>query len=177
MRYLILTCLVFISICRKAQETLRVVLIRHAEKPLTGDNLSCAGFDRATRLASVIKNKFGVPSEIFAPAPATGRSTKNVRMLQTAWPMAVKYNLPINTRYTVEESDKLARTLQKRSGTVLVVWEHKELIAIAQALGVEGTLTWPANDYDTIWLITFKSGKPVLTIDHENIQPGAGCPF
>ncbi len=177
MRYLMLTCLVFVFLSCKAQEALRVVLIRHAEKPLAGDNLSCAGFERATKLAGVIKNKYGIPSEIFAPAPTTGKSTKNVRMLQTAWPLAVKYNLPVNTHYTVEESDKLARALQKRSGTVLVIWEHKELIAIAQALGVEAALNWPANDYDTIWLITFKSGKPVLTIDHENIRPGAGCPF
>jgi len=172
-----LTCLVFVFLSCKAQEALRVVLIRHAEKPLAGDNLSCAGFERATKLAGVIKNKYGIPSEIFAPAPTTGKSTKNVRMLQTAWPLAVKYNLPVNTRYTVEESDKLARALQKRSGIVLVIWEHKELIAIAQALGIDGALTWPANDYDTIWLITFKNGKPVLTIDHENIRPGAGCPF
>lgn len=156
---------------------MRIVLIRHGEKPSEGDNLSCAGLNRALKLPETIKAKYGIPDEIFVPAPGTGKVTKNVRMLQTITPLAVKYNLSINTNYAVDESDKLVDALQKRSGTVLVVWEHKELAAIAQALGINSKLKWAPDDYDSIWLITFKNGKPILIVDQEHIKPSEGCSF
>ncbi len=36
----------------------KVVIIRHAEKPDDGDNLSCKGFNRSLALTSVLYNKF-----------------------------------------------------------------------------------------------------------------------
>lgn len=177
MKYFLAVWLILFSFFAPAQTGLRIILIRHGEKPTTGDNLSCSGLNRALKLPEVIKAKYGIPDEIFVPAPATGKVTKNVRMLQTAAPFAVKYNLSVNTNYAVDESDKVAKALQKRSGTILVIWEHKELAAIAQALGVNGKLKWSPDDYDGIWLITFKNGKPVLTTDQEHIRPASNCAF
>jgi len=156
---------------------LRVVLIRHGEKPEDGDNLSCSGLNRALKLPEVIKNKYGIPDYIYVPAPGTGKKTKNCRMLQTATPLAVKYNLNINTNYNVDEADKLANSIAKNSGTILVVWEHKELASIAEMLGVKGKLQWDPSDYDSIWVITFKKGNAILTRDAEGIKPSASCPL
>src|ERR1700744_1145953 len=96
---------------------LRIILIRHGEKPDNGDNLTCAGLNRALKLPEVLKNKFGIPDYIYAPSPNTGKQTKNGRMLQTIMPFAVKYNLTINTSCNVDESDKLVKDINKTSGT------------------------------------------------------------
>lgn len=44
---------------------LKLVFIRHAEKPLKGDNLTCQGLNRALQIPAVLYNKFGVPAYLF----------------------------------------------------------------------------------------------------------------
>lgn len=156
---------------------LRIILIRHGEKPSDGDNLSCAGLNRALKLPEILKAKYGLPDDIFVPSPGTGKQTKNARMLETVLPYASKYNLNINTSFTVDETDQLAEKVKKNTGTILIVWEHKELDSIAKKLGVKGVYEWDSDDYDSIWIITYSHGKAVLTKDKEGIRPEAGCPF
>lgn len=158
--------------------TRRIILIRHAEKPADGDNLSCSGFDRSLKLAQVLSNKFGVPDEVYVSSPNTGKQTKSVRMLQTALPLATKYNLTINSSYDAKDVKKLSNTIRKSEGTILVVWQHSELPALARSLGIKTAgLSWNAEDYDSIWLITYKDGKAILKKDKEGIIPAGGCPF
>jgi hypothetical protein len=38
-------------------------------------------------------------------------------------------------------------------------------------------LKWPDDDYDSIWIVSFKNGEAVLSMDHEGIVPEAGCSF
>jgi hypothetical protein len=157
---------------------LRVILIRHAEKPDDGDNLSCSGFNRSLKLPAVIKSKFGIPDYIYVPEPGTGKQTKNCRMFQTIVPLVVKYNLTVNTNYSVDESDKVVQSIKKNKGTVLVVWEHKELATIAALLGVKSNnLQWGPDDYDSIWIITRSHGQVTFTKDKEGIKPAETCPF
>ena len=162
---------------RPKHDDLRVVLIRHGEKPDNGDNLSCAGFNRSLKLPAVLQSKYGIPNAIFVPSPGTGKQTKNCRMLQTIIPFAIKNNVTINTTCAVDESDRLAKAIKKESGTVFVVWEHNELPTIAGLLGVSGKLKWSDSDFDGIWVITFHKGKATLTQDKEGIKPADTCPF
>src|ERR1700760_3001048 len=92
-----ITCLAFLTIpvffscsgqSKHQKRELKIILIRHGEKPENGDNLSCAGLNRSIKLPAVIKNKFGVPDYIYVPAPNTGKRTNNVRMLQTVTPLS-----------------------------------------------------------------------------------------
>lgn len=157
---------------------LRIVLIRHGEKPAEGDNLSCAGFNRATKLSAVLKNKFGIPDYIYVPAPSTGKRTTNCRMLQTILPFAIKNNLPINTTFAVDATDLLAKKIRKQTGTIFVVWEHKQLGDIIESLGLKSLpAKWKVDDYDTIYVITYPKNKAVLTVDQEGITPEADCGF
>lgn len=157
---------------------LRIVLIRHGEKPAEGDNLSCAGFNRSIKLPAVLKAKFGIPDYIYVPAPSTGKHTSNCRMLQTILPFAIKNNLGINTTFSVDATDLLAKKIRKQTGTVLVVWEHKQLGDIIEQLGLKSLpAKWSADDYDTIYIITYPKNKAVLTIDKEGITPGGDCGF
>lgn len=154
----------------------RIVIIRHGEKPAKGDNLSCAGLNRSLQLVPVLYRKIGIPDFVFTPALDLGRSTSTARMYQTIVPFAVKYNLKIDTKYDVSDTKELAHAIMKRSGTVLLVWEHKAAVKIVKDLGVPDELKWDDSDFDTILIITFQNGKPVLTMDSEHIHPAAACP-
>ena len=153
----------------------RVIIIRHGEKPEQGDNLSCQGLNRSLQLPEVLNKKFGVPNYIFVPAINTGKKTSTARMYQTIIPFAVKYNLNINSKYDVDDIKDLASDIEKRSGTVLLVWEHDHIDNIAKALGVQQTSKWAGDDFDSIWIINFQNGKATLTKDSEGIKPDASC--
>jgi hypothetical protein len=168
----------FISCGQPAHDSssLKVIIIRHAEKPDEGDNLSCQGLNRALGLPDVLYKKFKLPDYIFVPSINTGKTTGVARMYQTIVPFAVKYNLNIDTKFGVEDIQTLAESILKKSGTVLIVWEHKNIPGIAQQLGVKDeNLKWKGDDFDSIWIITFKNGKAVLTIDKEKLDPSPAC--
>ena len=157
---------------------LRIVIIRHGEKDATGDNLNCRGLNRALQIPKVITAKFGVPSMIYVPAVDAKKSTSHARMFETAAPLAIKHNLTINTKYSVDDYADLAQNLEKRSGTVLVVWEHKALDNLLRELGIKTNgLKWGDNDFDSIWVVTYKDGKPKLAMDKEGINPQNNCSF
>jgi len=153
----------------------KIVIIRHGEKPPQGDNLSCAGLNRAMQLPAVFDKKFGVVNDIFVPSLKTGKSTSVARMYQTAIPYAVKHDLTINTKFDVDDINGLVGSVLKKNGTVLIVWEHKQIHKLLKALGVDSPDKWDDDDFDSIWVISFKNGKPSLTKDKEGISPSQTC--
>jgi hypothetical protein len=163
---------------KSSPKELRIILIRHGEKPEVGDNLSCKGFNRALKLANVLYSRYGLPDHIYVPAPGLGKETKNCRMIQTILPFAIKNNQDINTKFKVDETSELAEALKSQRGNVFVVWEHVQLQSIVKSLGVTAELPeWGSSDFDSIWIVTIKKGVAVLTKDRENIVPADGCPF
>lgn len=158
---------------------LRLVFIRHGEKPVSGDNLSCQGLNRSLQLPAVLTKKFGKPTAIYVPALNLGKNTKRMRMLQTITPFAVKYNLSINSKYSEEDFGSMGDALLNESGTVFVVWDHNSIQPMLKKLGLKktGSLNWADDDYDSMWVVTFNTGKPTLSRDTEGIKPGTGCPF
>lgn len=159
-------------------KSLKLVIIRHGEKDAVGDNLNCKGFNRASQLPKVIVDKFGIPSEIYVPTINSGKSTTHARMLQTATPMAAKYNLTINSKYDVDDFDKLSQNLEAQKGTILIVWEHSAIIDIVKALGIKTKgMEWQESDFDSIWVITYTNGKAVLTTTKEGLKPESNCKF
>ena len=164
---------------------LRVVIIRHGEKPADGDNLSCAGLNRALALPTVLNRLLPVPPNYtYVPLIGTGgRQTSTARMFQTITPYAVQHNLCINSNYDVADTAGVAKELRRKRGTVLLVWEHDNIPKIAKHLGIKGLLEWPDADFDSIWTISFSGGgtkgkakRPVLTRSQEVIKPSATCP-
>jgi hypothetical protein len=157
---------------------LKLVFIRHAEKPDDGDNLNCQGLNRSMQLPGVLAKKFGKPNNIYIPSPKTGQVTKRARMLQTITPFVAKYNLNINSEYDVEDYKKISKALLNESGTVLIVWEHNNIKPIVKSLGIKGgSLNWSDSDFDSIWIVTFDKGVAVLTKDKEGLRPSSGCNF
>jgi hypothetical protein len=160
---------------------LKVVIIRHGEKPANGDNLSCAGLNRALALPAVLDTVTGKPDYTYVPTISTGKKTSNVRMFQTVTPFAVKDGLTINSTYKETATDSAAKEVLKKRGVVLMVWEHSNIPPLAKALGVPGKLQWNGTDFDSIWIIEFTESKKgnlkflSFTIEQENITPSNTC--
>lgn len=156
---------------------LKVVIIRHAEKPSIGDNLCPKGLDRANLLPSVLDKIVGVPDFTYIPQVNTGKTTRSVRMLQTITPFAVEHNLVLNSDFKNDEVKKATADVLQKSGVVLMVWEHSNIPDLAKALGVNRKLKWKDEDYDSIWVLEFKkkSAEPELRIEQENIHPKGTC--
>lgn len=164
---------------------LRIILIRHGEKPASGDNLSCAGLNRALALPTVLNKLLPIPPDFtYVPLIGTdGKDTTTIRMLQTVTPYAVQHNLTINSDYATDNIAGITKDLLHRRGTVLVVWEHHNMVKIAKQLGIEAELDWPDADFDSIWTISFSGGgakgkakRPTMTRGKEHIRPAATCP-
>jgi hypothetical protein len=152
-------------------KNLKLIFIRHAEKPIKGSNLSWQGLNRSLQLPEVLYKKFGTPNDLIVPALGLGDTTKHSRMFQTITPLAIKYNLVVSTVFNSTDYALLAKNLQNRKGTVIITWEHKGIPQIVKALGVAENLTWPDEDYDSIWIISFENGHARLVKDKEDLNP------
>jgi len=173
---------IFLSLGAAAQgigsrDSLVVVILRHGEKPTKGENLNCQGLNRALQLPGLIYRKFGIPSTIYVPAPAEGKSTKHARMFETAAPIAIRFNLPVDSRFAEKDSTAIARDILKKKGLILVIWEHNRIPPIARALGIKDPgRGWDDGDYDSIWIISYSGGRARIRFDREGIVPAPGCP-
>jgi hypothetical protein len=162
--------------------SLRVVIIRHGEKPATGNNLSCAGLNRAMALPRVLDTVTGKPDFTYVPEMNTGKKTTSVRMFQTITPFAVAKNLVINSKYKETDTVKVAQDILMKKGIVLMVWEHSNIPALARCLGVKGNLEWKGQDFDSIWVIDYsksdskgKMTDPIMAVKQQKIKPSNTC--
>jgi hypothetical protein len=156
---------------------LRVVIIRHGEKRDAGDNLSCQGLNRALALPTVLFRKFKTPDYLYVPSVGAKKSASHARMFETAAPLAIKYGLAIDSEFDVDAYPAIADRVLRKSGTVLMVWEHVGIPSLAAALGVSNPPVWKKKDFDSIWVITFMDGKAQLSLDKEGLSPLADCSF
>ena len=181
---------VVVSACDGANQnspdkSLKVVIIRHGEKPTEkpsdtsngGDNLSCQGQNRALQLPAVLIKKMGKPDYTYVPALKLDKNTAHSRMFQTVTPFAVKYDLIINSKYYESELDNAAKSVLKKSGTVLMVWQHSAIPDLAIALGVDNPPKWKGADFDSMWIVTYANGKAELTVEQEGLNPSKSCGF
>jgi hypothetical protein len=165
------------------EKKLRVVIIRHGEKPKKdkngkiGDNLSCAGMNRALKLPHVLHHKFGKPDYTYVPSLTCGTFTDHSRMFQTVAPLAIKYDLTVNSEFDEKAAAEVAQDVKQKEGTVLMVWEHSAIQSIASELGVANSKPWRGKDFDSIWVIDFENGKASLTIDKEGLDLSEDCSF
>ncbi len=158
-------------------KSLKLVFIRHAERPDNGESLNCQGINRSLQLPAVLYNKFGLPTAIYVPALNMGKVTKRERMLQTISPFLAKYNISVNTAYEEEDYKHIGKALLNESGTVFVVWEHNNIAPILEYLGITNPPKWKDSDFDSIWIVTFHHKQAVFTKDAENLHPAVGSPF
>jgi broad specificity phosphatase PhoE len=152
-----------------------VMMIRHAEKPLTDTpphgvtadgvndarSLTPRGWQRAGALVPYFVGTGGgtgssglpVPSRVFASR--MGLNSSSARPLETVQPLASRLGLAVDTRFLKGDTAPLAQTLAKIEGVALVSWEHHVIPSIAEVLvGREGIVptTWPDDRFDVVWV-------------------------
>ncbi len=158
-------------------DDLRIVIIRHGEKPDTGDHLNCQGENRALLLPRILESKFGVPDRVYVPSLASGKSQAHARMFETVIPLVAKHQLKVNSEFDTDAAPAVADQLFHKRGTILVVWQHDAIPALASALGASNPPKWKKKDFDGIWIITYKSGQASLAFDRQGINPATTCAY
>jgi hypothetical protein len=156
----------------------QVILIRHAEKPEYGAELSARGFKRAEALVKFFQTssavgRYGTPAAIYAAAPK--HEDSSIRSIQTVTPLASALRLTINTDFTRGQVHKLARAIMENpeydGRMVLVCWQHEAIVEIASVLAeynnsglaVQSTLPYEWEDaaFDRVWILDLSRGKVV----------------
>ena len=151
----------------------RIIFIRHAEKPADGIggidekgrsdaySLIPRGWQRAGALVHLFDPSRPVdPAASMLPdviyAAGLGEGSHSRRSLQTATPLAqwlAPRRVPFVTSFAKEDHAGVAADIATRSGIVLVVWEHKQIPAIAArvAPGAGTPTDWPER-FDLMWI-------------------------
>jgi hypothetical protein len=159
-----------------ASTTETIVMVRHGEKPAGGlGQLSCQGLNRALALGGVLARQFGRPDAVFAPDPSVtkedhGVAYDYVRPLATIEPAAVAFGLPVHAGIGVRDIAALQTALDAPAlagATVVVAWEHSEIVALARNLmaahgGIGSVPDWDRRDYDGIYVVRVVRDGPVV---------------
>ncbi len=163
---------------------LRLVIFRHAEKPLRDDgvmiedgNLGGDATRRLSQLPDRLLKAFGCPDMLVTANPAvkmlnrkTGKYFNYVRLLATIEPLSVRLNFPVWTPYGYDQTEALARDLlgdkafaASRDGkarTIFIAWERNNIRALHDNLLRLGQLKTPAAGALTVDGETFRCKPP-----------------
>ena len=159
-----------------------LVFLRHGEKPVGGlGQLNCQGLNRAMNLATVLPEKFGKANFVFAANPTRNveegefdNSYSYIRPLMTISPSAIKLGLPVNIKFSANDTSALADELVEdkyHNSIIYTAWSHgylPELInkVASEAIGEKHVITddWSGSDYDSLYVLTltWHNGKASL---------------
>ena len=165
--------LALVLACQAMAQPAQVIIIRHAEKPSTGNELSLQGRERAAALVPYFLGtdellEFKTPVAIYAQAQK--KETSSVRSIETVKPLADALHLKVNESFTRDEYKSMVEEiLQKKEyegRTVLICWEHKVIPDMAAEFGaVNAPDKWKGEVFDRVWIITFRPNKKPLFTD------------
>ena len=139
-----------------------ILVIRHAEKPATGESLSAAGEARAQAYVNYFRNFTidGQPLKLDYLI-ATTDSSNSHRPRLTLEPVAKALGIKIDGRFNDNQFQALAQELQSRPpGTnILICWHHGQIPQLLRALGADPkkllpNAKWPDDEYG--WLLQLR---------------------
>jgi phosphohistidine phosphatase SixA len=148
----------------------RILLMRHAEKPVPDDDphLSAIGEARAERLPARIATILNGPVNFIFAAKSSAHSARPV---ETVTPLAQSTKLDIDENWTDNDYAELAAHLLSEAiyaGTNIVVcWHHEMIPPFAKALGATvGSIfvaKWPPDEFNRILSFQYQNGADPLT--------------
>jgi hypothetical protein len=161
-----------------------VLIIRHAEKPDSGNTLAPAGELRARAYVHYFQT-FTLDSAPCKPDSlfAATDSKNSHRPRLTLQPLATALGIKLDTRFEDKQPEALASEL--RSGShgshILICWHHGEIPALLRAFGADPAQLlpggqWPPQTFD--WLIELRYDHEGRLIPsetrriNENLLPG-----
>ncbi len=139
-----------------------VLIIRHSEKPETGNGLTAQGEERARLYAKYFQPFQDQSSPIEVDSLYAGADSKSsIRPRLTLEPLSKASNLPINSSISSKDSVALVAELKSHphGHYPLVAWRHSELPALITAFGAspEKLLPngqWPDDVFDWVVVLT-----------------------
>jgi len=139
----------------------KVMLIRHAEKPASGNDLSAMGWRRAECIRDLfIGNSTITPKTIFAQKASRKDETipDSRRQIETVAPLARKLGYTIDNSFTSFEVDDLSKKiadLSEEEFPVLVSWNHDDIKSFLINFGMNYQVapTYPSSRYDLVFTI------------------------
>jgi hypothetical protein len=163
---------------------LAIYLVRHAEKPDVGPDLSQPGQARAKAYVTYFQNLKDLSGKaiswkfLFASAD----SADSDRPILTIEPFSQAVNLPLDYQYKDKDYSKLVDKIRDNkdqkfsNSSILICWHHGELLNLAAALGASSSTLpsssnwpakWPKGVYGWLLKIYFKADG---SIDLQNTQ-------
>ena len=141
-----------------------VLIVRHAEKPLLGRDLTPIGQARAQAYIHYFEpfHDGGLNFRINA-LYAGADSADSVRPRLTLEPLSQATGLPLDSTVSTKDPVALVTLLRTTShgNHPLVAWRHGSIPALLTAFGASPTLLpdskWPNETYDWVIVLTFDS--------------------
>jgi hypothetical protein len=143
-----------------------ILIVRHAEKPESGPDLSPAGSARAAAYARYFNPFTAAPGGSFTPDVliASRDTTKSDRPELTLEPLSIATGLPVDTRFANHDVKDLAEKLRSTAHGkhILIAWHHGHIPKLIRALGGNPASVlpggeWPDNVYDWVVELSFDS--------------------
>jgi hypothetical protein len=142
----------------------QVIIIRHAEKPSTGDDLNAKGRQRAAALTPYFQEAPEVLEFKTLVAIYAQKSTdthKSRRPVDTIKGLAKALNQEL-IQYPREDAMVMVKDILSKpeyeGKMVLICWSHTGIPDMAKAFGANEVPEWPGSVYDRNWIITFNKG-------------------
>jgi hypothetical protein len=145
-------------------EPAQVLIIRHAEKPAKGHDLSLKGRERAAALVPYFlgtRKLLHYKASVAVYAQKSTKGHRSRRPVQTVQGLAAALDLKV-IEYPHDDYAKMVADIRARpeyrGKTVLICWEHHGIPPLARAFGVQAPAKWPAKAFDRVWVLTFPPG-------------------
>lgn len=143
-----------------ARET--VLIVRHAEKPLIGKELTTQGEARARAYAHYFEpfTEDGLRFKVDALYGGAD-SDNSIRPRLTLEPLSRATGLKLDTTIGTKDPERLVRLLRTsvHGAHPLIAWRHGQIPSLLQAFGASADLIpggkWPDDTYDWVVILTF----------------------
>jgi hypothetical protein len=163
----------------EALKNATILIIRHAEKPASGRELTPTGQQRAEAYAQYFKN-LTVDSQ--PPRPdcliAAADSNNSQRPRLTLEPLSKALGMPLNLTFNDKQNQELVRELQSKphGKVILICWRHGKIPTLVKALGADpGKLIpggkWPDNEYGWLLQLSYDQEGRLIPIKTKRLQP------
>lgn len=161
-----------------------ILIIRHAEKLDTGQNLSPAGQQRAEAYIQYFKS-FQVDAKplkldyLFATADSKGSQRPRL----TLEPLSNALGLKIDNRFKNKKVQELADEIQSKDHGrhILICWHHGEIPELIRALGADPAkllpgAKWPGQEFGWVLQLSYDHEGRLIPNQtrrlNENLMPG-----
>jgi len=145
----------------------QILIIRHAEKPATGIDLSPEGYEHAQKLVTYFESnpevtQYGTPAAIFAMTSSGEDESR--RPLETVTPLATALGIKIHEKFGKDDLNALSQKIMSDASLdgkmVLICWEHHVIPDLARGLGAKDAPdSWNNDDFTSVWELDFEGDK------------------